>query len=83
MIYPKVVGESIGLPGIWVLTAITIGGGVVGIGGMLLAVPLFAAAYRLLKEDVARRNPTPEVSEDIFVDEEKVEEQEEEKDEHK
>ena len=57
LIYPKVVGKSIGLPGIWVLTAITIGGGVLGVGGMLLAVPLFAAGYRLLREDIAKRNP--------------------------
>ena len=57
LIYPKVVGESIGLPGIWVLTAITIGGGVLGVGGMLLAVPLFAAAYRLIREDMEKRNP--------------------------
>ena len=56
LIYPKVVGQSIGLPGIWVLTAVTIGGGVLGIGGMLLAVPLFAAVYRLTREDVARRS---------------------------
>jgi predicted PurR-regulated permease PerM len=56
LIYPKVVGESIGLPGIWVLTAVTVGGGVLGIGGMFLAVPLFAASYRLIKEDVLRRN---------------------------
>ena len=55
LIYPRVVGQSIGLPGIWVLTAVTIGGGVLGIGGMLLAVPLFAAGYRLIKEDVERR----------------------------
>ena len=60
LIYPKVVGQSIGLPGIWVLTAITIGGGVLGVGGMLLAVPLFAAGYRLIREDIARRNPVPE-----------------------
>ena len=55
LIYPRIVGKSIGLPGIWVLTAITIGGGVLGIGGMLLAVPLFAAGYRLIREDIARR----------------------------
>lgn len=55
LIYPKVVGKSIGLPGIWVLTAVTVGGGVLGIGGMLLAVPLFAAGYRLIREDVVRR----------------------------
>ena len=59
LIYPKVVGESIGLPGIWVLTAITIGGGVLGVGGMLLAVPLFAAGYRLIREDLQKRNPEP------------------------
>ena len=57
LIYPKVVGQSIGLPGIWVLTAVTIGGGVLGVGGMLLEVPLFAAGYRLLKEDMEKRNP--------------------------
>lgn len=56
LIYPKVVGQSIGLPGIWVLTAITVGGGVLGVGGMLLAVPLFAAGYRLIREDLERRN---------------------------
>lgn len=79
LIYPKVVGQSIGLPGIWVLTAITVGGGVLGVGGMLLAVPLFAAGYRLLREDVAKRNPVPveadceekqECEEDIFVEDE-------------
>ena len=87
LIYPKVVGQSIGLPGIWVLTAITIGGGVLGVGGMLLAVPLFAAGYRLIREDLARRNPDSvekEPEECIFVDEEnKEEKQEEEQDEHK
>lgn len=60
LIYPKVVGQSIGLPGIWVLTAITVGGGVLGVGGMLLAVPIFAAVYRLIREDVNRRNTVPE-----------------------
>lgn len=55
LIYPKVVGSSIGLPGIWVLAAVTIGGGVMGIGGMLLGVPLAAAVYKLTGNDVARR----------------------------
>ena len=55
LIYPKVVGTSIGLPGIWVLAAITLGGGVLGIGGMLISVPITAAVYKLLREDVARR----------------------------
>ena len=60
LIYPKVVGSSIGLPGIWVLAAVTIGGGVLGIGGMLLAVPLAATFYQVLRDDVAKRNrPAP------------------------
>ncbi len=49
LIYPKVVGKSLGLPGIWVLAAVTVGGGVMGIGGMLIGVPLAAAGYRLLQ----------------------------------
>lgn len=55
LIYPKVVGSSIGLPGIWVLAAITIGGSLLGVFGMLLAVPITAAIYRLLREDLNRR----------------------------
>ncbi len=52
LIYPRVVGSSIGLPGIWVLAAVTVGGGVGGIFGMLLGVPIAAAIYRLIREDV-------------------------------
>ena len=52
LIYPKVVGSSLGLPGIWVLAAVTVGGGIMGISGMLLGVPLAAAAYRILRDDV-------------------------------
>ena len=55
LIYPKVVGSSIGLPGIWVLAAVTIGGGIMGVGGMLLGVPLSAAMYQLIKNDVKKR----------------------------
>ena len=54
-IYPRVVGSSIGLPGIWVLAAVTIGGGVLGVSGMLIGVPLSAAAYKLFAEHVNRR----------------------------
>ena len=57
LIYPKVVGSSIGLPGIWVLAAVTVGGGVMGVGGMLLGVPTAAALYRLLQNDVRRKPP--------------------------
>lgn len=54
MIYPRVVGASMGLPAIWVLAAVTVGGGMMGILGMLLSVPLTAVLYRLLREDVNR-----------------------------
>lgn len=54
LIYPRVVGTSVGLPAIWVLAAVTIGGGLMGIAGMLLCVPLGAAVYKLLKADVNR-----------------------------
>lgn len=52
IIYPKVVGSSIGLPGIWVLAAVTAGGGFMGVLGMFIGVPIAAAIYRLLKETV-------------------------------
>ena len=60
LIYPKVVGSSIGLPGIWVLAAVTVGGGILGIFGMLLAVPLAATFYQMLRYDVKRRSAPPE-----------------------
>lgn len=56
IIYPRVVGSSMGLPGIWVLAAVTVGGGVMGIVGMLIGVPLAATAYRLLQQSVRKRN---------------------------
>lgn len=52
LIYPKVVGSSLGLPGIWVLAAVTIGGGLMGVLGMLLGVPIVAALYKLLKNNM-------------------------------
>lgn len=51
-IYPRVVGHSIGLPGIWVLAAVIVGGGAFGIWGILFAVPLAAAIYRLLRPSI-------------------------------
>jgi predicted PurR-regulated permease PerM len=55
LIYPKVVGKSIGLPAIWVLAAVTIGGALMGILGMLIGVPIAAAIYRLVREDLQLR----------------------------
>ena len=54
LIYPRVVGSSMGLPGIWVLAAVTVGGGIMGIAGMLIGVPLAAAIYRIVGEDVRK-----------------------------
>lgn len=56
LIYPHVVGNSVGLPSIWVLVAVSVGGSVMGILGMLLFIPLVSTAYVLIKEDVNRRN---------------------------
>lgn len=49
LIYPKVVGNSIGLPGIWVFAAVMIGGGLYGVVGMLFGVPIAATLYKLLR----------------------------------
>lgn len=54
-IYPKVVGNSVGLPGIWVLASITVGGSLCGIVGMLVAVPLTATAYKLFFEKLEKK----------------------------
>ena len=55
LIYPKVVGKSVGLPGIWVLAAVTLGGGAFGILGMLLGVPICAVIYSLGNAFILRR----------------------------
>lgn len=52
LIYPKVVGESVGLPGIWVFFAVMTGGAIGGALGMLVSVPLFATFYKILKNNV-------------------------------
>lgn len=62
LIYPKVVGSSIGLPGIWVLATVTIGGSLMGIMGMLIGVPIAAALYRLIREDMNRREGIEETT---------------------
>ena len=64
LIYPRVVGSSVGLPGIWVLCAVTVGGGLSGIVGMLFAVPVTATVYKLIQKDVRakRRNISGDAS---------------------
>lgn len=55
LIYPKVVGKSVGLPGIWVLAAVTIGGNLLGVAGILISVPLCAVLYTLVGQAIANR----------------------------
>ena len=55
IIYPRVVGQSVGLPAMWVMAAVAVGGGIGGIGGMLLAVPVASIAYTLLRENVNKK----------------------------
>ena len=55
LIYPRVVGTSIGLPGMWVLVAVTIGGEIMGVGGMLVMIPLASVLYTLAREFTNRR----------------------------
>lgn len=55
VIYPRVVGSTIGLPPLWLLMVIIVGGGLFGVLGMVLGVPTMTVLYRLLNEDLDRR----------------------------
>ena len=55
LIYPHVVGNSVGLPAIWVLVAVTLGGNLMGIVGMLIFIPLVSVLYTLFREWVYER----------------------------
>ena len=55
LIYPKVVGKSVGLPGIWVLVAVTVGASINGILGMLLSVPIVSIIYSIVATNVKYR----------------------------
>lgn len=55
LIYPKVVGASVGLPSIWVLAAVTIGGSLMGIVGMLIFIPIVSVIYTLFRASVYKR----------------------------
>ena len=55
LIYPKVVGESIGLSALWVLFAVTLGGGLFGIAGMIIGLPAFSIIYELLRRWTKQR----------------------------
>ena len=55
LIYPHVVGNSVGLPAIWVLVAVTLGGNLMGIVGMLVFIPLLSVLYTIFREFVYLR----------------------------
>lgn len=55
LIYPKVVGTSIGLPGMWVLVAVTVGGDLMGVAGMLVMIPISSVLYALVREFTNKR----------------------------
>lgn len=52
IIYPKVVGDSVGLPGMWVLVAVVLGGSLGGMFGLLIGLPTISVLYTILKNDV-------------------------------
>ena len=62
LIYPKVVGDRVGLPGIWVMLAVLVGGNGFGIVGMFVAVPIASVIYKLLKERVTTRENNQNIS---------------------
>ncbi len=62
IIYPKIVGDKIGLPGMWVLIAVTVGAGLGGILGMLVSVPIASTVYKLLQQNIMTREKMKEVN---------------------
>ena len=68
LIYPKVVGTSIGLPGMWVLLAVTVGGEIMGIPGMLVMIPLVSVCYALLREATYKRVEERQIDPDKLRD---------------
>ena len=55
VIYPRVVGSSVGLPGMWVIVAVALGGAVSGVTGVFIAVPVAAGFYYILKTETEKR----------------------------
>ena len=66
IIYPRVVGSSVGLPSMWVLVAVTLGGSMMGVLGMLVYIPMFSVLYRLIREAVSDRLKTKQVPVEKF-----------------
>lgn len=64
LIYPKIVGDSVGLPGIWVFSAVIVGGAIAGPLGMIIGVPLLASIYKIFRKNVNKRLSERELDED-------------------
>ena len=67
LIYPRVVGTSIGLPGMWVLLAVAVGGDLMGVGGMLLMIPFASVLYALVREFADKRLEVKQIDPDKLV----------------
>ena len=67
LVYPKVVGNSVGLPSIWVLAAVTIGGNLMGVIGMLIFIPLCSVAYTLFRMYVKRKLVEKDVPKEKWI----------------
>ena len=61
---PKILGETVGISGFWIMVSVIVGGGLFGVPGMLLGVPIFAAIYTLIDEVVERRLKKKEIAAD-------------------
>ncbi len=69
LIYPKVMGSKVNLPALWILAAVTVGGGVGGVFGMLLSVPVASTAYVLIKEATLKReNTLRQTNEESYIE---------------
>ena len=68
LIYPKVVGDSIGLPGMWVLVAVSVGGELFSVAGMFLMIPLVSVVYTLLREYTNARLKAKGIPEEKLLD---------------
>ncbi len=72
LIYPKVVGKSVGLPGIWVLAAVTIGGALFSVWGMLFSVPICSVMYVLFGRFVNKKAKLNDLQEESTINDESI-----------
>lgn len=68
VVYPRVVGTSVGLPSMWVLVSVSIGGELMGVAGMVLMIPMVSVIYTLLRDCTARRIQDRQISQEKLLD---------------